>query len=99
MVAERAAFAQSIRPAPPPAHDNLQRIGGITAEIEQALNAQGVSRYSQIAQWSPADVERLGKALGASGRIARENWIEQAQILSRGGDTKFSREFDHPGVR
>ena len=28
---------------------------------------------------------------------SRENWIEQAQILSRGGDTRFSREFDRPG--
>ena len=32
--------------------------------------------------------------LGATGRIGRENWIEQAQILSRGGDTAFSRDYD-----
>ena len=32
--------------------------------------------------------------LGAAGRIGRENWIEQAQILSRGGDTAFSRDYD-----
>jgi predicted flap endonuclease-1-like 5' DNA nuclease len=93
-VSERAAFAQPIRPAEAPAHDNLQRIGGITAEIEGRLNALGVSRYSEIAQWSPAAVERIDKELGTAGRISRENWIEQAQILSRGGDTRFSRELD-----
>jgi predicted flap endonuclease-1-like 5' DNA nuclease len=99
-VAERAAFAAStgaavpIRPAPPAGSDNLQRIGNITPDIEQALNASGIMRYAQIAQWSPADVERFEKQLLASERISRENWIEQAQILSRGGDTRFSREFD-----
>jgi predicted flap endonuclease-1-like 5' DNA nuclease len=83
-----------IRPTEPPRHDDLRRIGGITAEIEQKLNALGVWRYSEIAQWSPAAVERIDRELGTGGRIARENWIEQAQILSRGGDTRFSREFD-----
>jgi predicted flap endonuclease-1-like 5' DNA nuclease len=102
MVADRAAFAGEpaavpIRPAQPPAHDNLQRIGGITAEIEQRLNALGIARYSEIAQWSPAAVERIDKDLELGGRASRENWIEQAQILSRGGDTRFSREFDRLG--
>ena len=83
-----------IRPAAPTARDNLQRISGIDAQTEQRLAAQAVTRYSQIAHWSPADVERFERLLGTSRRIARENWIEQAQILSRGGDTAFSREFD-----
>jgi len=105
LVSERAAFAASApAPLPPPAiavpprsapeRDNLQRIGGIAAETERALNAQGISRYAQISQWGAADVERFEVLLGSGGRIARENWIEQAHILSRGGDTRFSREFD-----
>jgi predicted flap endonuclease-1-like 5' DNA nuclease len=101
-VSDRAAFAQPgtavpIRPAEPPARDNLQRIGGITAEMESKLNALGVARYSEIAQWSPAAVGRIDGELGLGGRISRENWIEQAQILSRGGDTRFSRELDRLG--
>jgi len=83
-----------IRPAAPATRDNLQRISSIDAEVESALVTQGVTRYSQIAHWSPADVERFEKLLGIEGRIGRENWIEQAQILSRGGDTKFSRQYD-----
>lgn len=108
MVSDRAVFAVqsgledaaldvvpavAVRPAVS-GRDHLQRIGGITADIEQGLNAQGVSRYAQIAQWSPSDIDRFEKQLLTGGRIARENWVEQAQILSRGGDTRFSREFD-----
>jgi predicted flap endonuclease-1-like 5' DNA nuclease len=89
--------AVPVRPVPTE-RDNLQRIGGVTPEIERGLNAQGVSRYSQIAQWSPSDIERFEKQLLTGGRIARENWVEQAQILSRGGDTRFSRAFDRPGT-
>jgi len=76
------------------ARDNLQRIGSITPEIEKELNARGVSRYAQIAQWSQSEIDALEKQLQTGGRVARENWVEQAQILSRGGDTRFSREFD-----
>jgi predicted flap endonuclease-1-like 5' DNA nuclease len=87
-----------MRPVAPAAHDNLLRISGVDAEIESLLTSQGVTRYSQIAHWSPADVERLDRQLGAAGRIGHENWIEQAQILSRGGDTKFSLNYDR-GMR
>ena len=86
--------AVPVRPAAPAARDNLQRIGGIDGEVEKLLTAQGVGRYSQIAHWTPAEVARLDAQLGATGRIGRENWIEQAQILSRGGDTAFSRDYD-----
>jgi len=92
-----AVQAVPLRPAAP-ARDNLQRIGSITPEIEKGLNAQGVSRYAQIAQWSQSEIDAFEKQLLTGGRIARENWVEQAQILSRGGDTRFSREFDAGGA-
>ena len=74
--------------------DNLQRIGGINAEVEKLLNVQGVTRYTQIAHWGRPETERFDRLLGYQGRIQRENWIEQAQILGKGGDTAYSREFD-----
>jgi predicted flap endonuclease-1-like 5' DNA nuclease len=86
--------ARSIRPAPAIGGDNLQRIRGIDAPMAQRLAAAGVSRYAEIATWSAAEVARFDRDLAADGRIARENWIEQAQILMRGGDTTFSRAFD-----
>ncbi len=88
------APAVPMRPAAPAARDNLQRISGVDGEVEKLLAAQGVARYSQIAHWTPAEVARFDAQLGAAGRIGRENWIEQAQILSRGGDTAYSRDYD-----
>jgi predicted flap endonuclease-1-like 5' DNA nuclease len=86
--------AVPIRPAAAPARDNLRRIGSIDAELEAQLGAQGITRYSHIAQWSPAEVARFDRLVSGAGRIQRENWVEQAQILSRGGDTAFSRDYD-----
>jgi predicted flap endonuclease-1-like 5' DNA nuclease len=82
------------RPAVGSVPDALQRIRGINAEIEALLNTQGMTRYSQIASWGATDIDRIDHMLGQQGRVARENWIEQAQILSKGGDTTYSREFD-----
>jgi len=104
-VSTRAAFAEPrpASPSPLPAaakvsdRDHLQRIGGISGEIESVLNAHDIARYSQIAGWSAADVQRVEGLLGFSGRVSRENWIEQAQILARGGATAYSRTFDERG--
>jgi predicted flap endonuclease-1-like 5' DNA nuclease len=74
--------------------DRLQRIGGINGEIEKLLNTQGVNRYTQIAGWSGDDIKRYDGLLGHPGRINRETWVEQAQILSRGGQTSYARQFD-----
>ena len=82
------------KPAIGTTRDNLQRIGGINAEVEKLLNVQGVNRYAQIAHWGKPESERFDRLLGFQGRIQRENWIEQSQILAKGGDTAYSREFD-----
>ena len=89
-----AAAAQARRPVAGLGRENLQRIGRITPDIERLLNVQGVSRYEQIAHWSTSDVGRFEQLLGGDGRISRENWIEQAHILARGGETAYSRDFD-----
>ena len=93
-VGSSTAAADLHRPVMAVGRDNLQRISRITADIERLLNAQGVSRYDQIAHWSKSDVARFEQLLGNDGRISRENWIEQAYILARGGETAYSREID-----
>lgn len=72
----------------------MQRIGSISAELEKLLFSQGITRYTQIATWGTNDIERFDRLLGSQGRIARENWVEQAQILAKGGDTAHSRDYD-----
>jgi predicted flap endonuclease-1-like 5' DNA nuclease len=89
-----ATAAASTFGTPVLGRDNLQRIGGINAEVERVLNVQGVGKYNQIASWTEKDTTRFDRLLGYEGRIARENWIEQAQILSRNGETAYSRQFD-----
>lgn len=78
--------------------DDLKRIKGIGPDLERRLNEHGVRRYSQIAAWTAADVQRFNGDLGQDGRIQHENWIEQAQILDRGGETAFSRRVDRKEV-
>jgi len=86
--------ARPVRPRPLAETDNLERIRGIDAELARQLGAAGVRRYEEVARWSAADVERIERDLAGAGRIGRENWIEQAQILMKGGATAFSRAFD-----
>ena len=86
--------ATAVRPPMAPTRDNLQRIGAINSEIERLLGAQGITRFSHIAGWGSPEIDKFDRLLGSQGRIARENWVEQAQILAKGGDTAHSREFD-----
>ncbi len=97
-VAEPAPAGESPRPAAVehPAQeagpaDDLQRIRGIDSGLQVRLNQQGIVRFNQIADWTQSDVTRMSQSLGFAGRIEQENWIEQAQILAKGGETEFSR--------
>lgn len=83
-----------IRPAAIVVRDNLQRISGINAEVERRLNDQGITRYSHVAAWGAEDVSRLEMLFGSQGRIRREQWVEQAALLARGGETPASRDID-----
>jgi predicted flap endonuclease-1-like 5' DNA nuclease len=82
-VAAGKAVPPSTHGAPALPTDRLHRIFGINAAAESILVANGVTRFSQIASWTPADVEKFDALLGRSGRIIKENWIEQAKVLSR----------------
>ena len=79
----------------PAERDDLQRVNGINSETEKLLNAEGVTRFAQIAGWTAADTDRFNGLLGAPGRIARENWIEQAAVLASGGGA-YARRTELP---
>src|SRR5262245_9589584 len=83
------SLAPARKPEPAPAQD-LKRIRLIDAELEAGLNRLGVRRYDEIAAWMQPDVRRIGDALGLGGRINQENWIEQAQVLAKGGETYYA---------
>ena len=78
--------------------DDLKRIRGIGVLIEKRLNAMQIVSYDQIANWTSGDIDRVSQTLDFKGRIERENWVEQARILSSGGNTEFSRRVDKGDV-
>ena len=60
--------------------DDLEgEIEGIGPVIERKLAELGITTFKQLAQWTPADVERIGDQLDFPGRIEREDWIGQAR--------------------
>ena len=59
--------------------DDLTDINGIGPVIVGKLNAQGITSFQQIADFTQADVERLDGELNFKGRIGREEWISQAK--------------------
>jgi len=64
--------------------DDISLIGGIGPKFQQGLKDLGVTTLAQIAAWTEADVERIETELNAKGRVAREEWIEQAKELKAG---------------
>ena len=84
--------ATPVLPAQEPAKpaQDLTRIQGIDAALATALGKLGITRYEQIAAWMRGDIERVEQTLGQAGRTNRENWIEQAQILAKGGETHYA---------
>jgi len=62
--------------------DNLKLIKGVGPAIEKTLNELGIFRFSQIAEMSEYDIDRVANRLkGFRSRIHREDWIGQAREL------------------
>jgi predicted flap endonuclease-1-like 5' DNA nuclease len=71
--------------------DDLKLIKGIGPRNEKACNALGITRFRQIADWTPEEAIWVGHDLAFPGRIEREHWIAQARLLASGVDTEYSR--------
>jgi len=71
--------------------DDLKQIKGVGPGLEKALNDLGVWHFAQIASWNAEEVAWVDANLVKfKGRIARDNWVEQAKLLVAGGQTAFS---------
>jgi predicted flap endonuclease-1-like 5' DNA nuclease len=97
------APAPSSAPAPTPVatpigSDDLKRIKGLGPKLVTILAEQGITSFEQIAAWTEADIERIDATLGRfSGRITRDQWVEQAKLLSAGDEGEFSKTFGNNG--
>lgn len=94
MTAETGPTARTTRPgsgvkavprllnAPDGEPDDLTKIKGIGAKLQERLNALGIYHYAQIAEWSTQDGAWIDDQLAFKGRVAREDWIAQAKALA-----------------
>ena len=95
-------IAPSPAPAPAPAAaaaavggaDDLTRIKGLGPKLAALLGEFGITSFAQIAAWSPKEIERIDAKLGRfSGRIVRDQWVEQAKLLAAGDEPGFAAKF------
>lgn len=74
--------------------DDLGMLRGISPQLVELLRSLGVSHFEQIANWTPADIERIDPYLGIfRGRIISDQWVEQAKLLAVGDLTGFTARF------
>ncbi len=76
--------------------DDISLIGGIGPKMHKILTDLGVSTFAQIAAWTDADIEKMEEHIKPKGRIAREEWVDQARELMAGKPprAKTDRERD-----
>lgn len=74
--------------------DDLTRIKGLGPKLAEQLNALGVTRFAQIAEWDDAEIDRIDAQLGRfQGRIRRDDWLTQAGLLAAGDDAGYEAKF------
>lgn len=79
-------------PAPVGEADDLGRIKGIGPKLQGRLRELGVFHYSQIADWTPAQLAEVDAALGQfQGRPERDQWQSQARLLASGDLKAYER--------
>jgi small subunit ribosomal protein S2 len=67
--------------APRGAPDDLAKLTGVGPQIVKKLNEHGVFHYWQLAAMTPEDAAKLDADLRFNGRVARDQWNEQARAL------------------
>lgn len=75
------------------AADDLKMIRGIGPKMESLLHEVGITTWAQLAKLSPDDADALEAELNFKGRIARDQWVEQADALARGGAEEYRKVF------
>lgn len=74
--------------------DDLSRIKGVGPKLVTLLGEHGVTSFAQIAVWDDAEIDRIDAHLGRfQGRIRRDSWVEQAQMLAGGDLAAYQAKF------
>jgi chromosome segregation ATPase len=83
----RSTLVGRSAPLPPsdeePPEDDLSRLPNMTAVLIGHLREIGVTSYSEIAAWSPADLARIGSMIGEPGpSLEARGWVGAARNLT-----------------
>lgn len=79
--------------------DDLKQIKGIGPKMEKLCNSLGFWHFDQIASWSEDEVAWVDANLeGFKGRVTRDEWVQQAEVLAGGGETEFSKRVEDGDV-
>jgi len=74
--------------APEGAPDDLSKIAGVGPKLVEKLNELGIYHFSQIAAWTPENIEWLDDHLKFKGRVDRDDWVGQARgFMADGGES------------
>ncbi|MEM0978546.1 MAG: hypothetical protein AAGJ34_13510 [Pseudomonadota bacterium] len=66
--------------------DDLKQIKGIGPELEKLCHSLGYFHFGQIAKWTASEVAWVDENLeGFHGRVTRDDWVKQAQKLTKSG--------------
>lgn len=85
-------------PEPVGAPDDLRRIKGLGPKVAAQLAALGIVRFDQLAALDPEAQAKLDAQLGPfAGRMARDRWIGQADLLARNDIAAFEAQFGKIG--
>jgi predicted flap endonuclease-1-like 5' DNA nuclease len=78
--------------------DNLQMLKGVGPKLAEKLQANGITRFEQLARLSDNEVAMLEDRLGPfKGRLTRDRVVEQASYLARGDSDGFEARFGKLG--
>ena len=93
----KAAPDATPAPAPTPTTDgtdDLTRIKGVGPKLAALLHSLGVTSFAQVAAWDDAEIDRVDAQLGRfEGRIRRDDWRTQAQLLAAGDMAAYEARF------
>ena len=79
---------------PPPGDAPVTQIKGLGPKVAAMLAQQGITTVGQLAALDQRAAEDLDAHLGPfTGRMARDRWLEQAQLLATGDVKGFEAKF------
>jgi len=61
--------------------DDLKEISGVGPKLEEKLNAAGIYKFEQIANWTEENIREFDELLAFHGRIERDEWLSKAREL------------------